>query len=229
MGAVVIDQPEYTKEMLIPFKYRIIGPQKMRWLFGIQWQALPTLPTAKNNDGDPIPGRYDIIDCIQAIFQSRTNRREQSSVGQLEMARMRKLSVETERETIKNEMLRGTVVRIQDVDAEVLDMILAVRSKLLGYPSYVARLVLGKENYDEVVRIMTEVLEQILDDLRQVDLDAIRARNTKLTKLTDIVKDASAPAETEIEAAGMNGIDGENFRESGETPIKRGRGRPRKT
>jgi len=201
-----------TKEELIPFRYRVVGPQKIKWLFDLPTAYLQILPAARNNDGDLISDRYDIIDCIKFIFKSRSEQRAVSSVGQLEVARMRKLTVDTEREVIKNEMLKGRLVRIEDADAEVADMIMAVRGKLLGYPSHVARLILGKEDYDEVVLILTRVMEQILKDLKTLDYSSVISRNGKI-----------------VRAIGTDNFDTvSNEDEDFEDGEKRGPGRPRK-
>lgn len=205
-----------TKESLIPFKYRIVGRQKILWLFDLPITYLKILPEARNNDGDILANRYDIIDCIKSIFKSRSEQRALSSVGQLEVARMRKLTVDTEREVIKNEMLKGKLVRIEDADAEVADMIMAVRGKLLGYPSHVARLILGKEDYDEVVRILTQVMEQILADLKTLDYSSVMGRNGKLVRATG------------VEAFDTVSNEEVDFTEDGEAKEKRGPGRPRK-
>lgn len=173
-----------TKEDIVPFRYRIIGPKKVGWLFDIPRSYYGLLPPARNLDGDIIPGKYDLIDCIKTLLKGKTATRTNSTAAQLEAARIQKLRTEVERETIKNDLLKRSVVRVQDAQAEVADMILALRTHLMGYPSYVARLIIGKEDYDEVVRILTETLAKCLKDLQDLDMEAVKDRNRLLTQAT---------------------------------------------
>ena len=205
-----------VKEDVLPFKFRVVGPQKICWIFDLERTYLQILPVARNNDGELIANRYDILDVIKFLLKNRSTQRAISTVGQLEAARMRKLTVDTEREIIKNEMLKAKLVRIEDADAEVADMIMAVRGKLMGLPSHVARLILGKEDYDEVVRILTAELENTLKELKTMDYSAVVARNRKL--VTALGMDAFDTVSNGDDDLGENGGDGE----------KRGRGRPRK-
>jgi hypothetical protein len=71
---------------------------------------------------------------------------------------------------------------MDDVEAVVADMVMAVRSKLMGFPAAVTPLILGKEDRDEVARILTKYLHELLNDLQRIDPEAIRVRNRKMTK-----------------------------------------------
>jgi hypothetical protein len=66
-------------------------------------------------------------------------------------------------------------------------MIIAVRSQLLGFGSHISRLLVAKEDHEEISRIITQRMEQILSNLKPADPGAIRARNRKLKEYTDIL------------------------------------------
>jgi hypothetical protein len=191
-----------TKDAVIPKELRIVGYPKIQWVLNLSRAEVDMLcdikiiPRYRNEDGDLVPGRFDILDVVQAVIMEERNKKGRLAsiktlVGKMDLAKLQKLETMTEREVIHNEMMKGTIVRLEDVDAEVIDMLLALRSKLLGFPSHVARLILGKEDFDEVCAILTQHMEEAMHDLKPPDPDAIRARNRKLTKYTDAMENSS--------------------------------------
>lgn len=181
--SVIGNNIEITPETVIPWKYRVVGPRKIMWLLNIPPAYVSILPLARDLDGHVMPNKYDIVACVQALLQNPEVRRANSSVAQLELARVNKIKADIEKVTLQNEILKGSICRKEDVDAEVTDMIMAIRSKLLGFPAHVARLILGKENYEEVVKILTDLMETTLAELKNIDFDAVRARNRKLAMI----------------------------------------------
>jgi hypothetical protein len=66
-----------------------------------------------------------------------------------------------------------------DVVFGVQNMILALRCKLLAFPSRTAHSVLGKEDLKEVIAILSSAMEECFGNLREIDLDAVVERNKK--------------------------------------------------
>jgi hypothetical protein len=75
--------------------------------------------------------------------------------------------------------LAGRLSERNDIVSEVQNMILAVRSKLLAFPTRAAHSVLGKEDLKEVITILSSAMEDCFTDLREIDLGAIVERNKK--------------------------------------------------
>jgi hypothetical protein len=95
----------------------------------------------------------------------------------------RKLQVEIERQSLVNEVMKGSLVRLADVEAVVAEMNTAIRSKLMSFPAQVGHLLLGKDDYNEVVRILTKHLNEILADLKEIDYEKVKTRDKKTTRI----------------------------------------------
>jgi hypothetical protein len=186
---------------IIPKAQRIVSLSKLAYVLDLHEEEVKLMVDArmivetKNTDGDVIKGKFDLIKTLQKLLKDRETEAHgnpRTTIGRMDMAKMQKLQSQAERELLHNEMLKGSVVRMDDVDAEVTDMILAVKSKLLGFPAHIARLILAKEDFDEVCAIMTQELEKALIDLASPSSEAIYARNRKLQKYTEGVEQVDA-------------------------------------
>jgi hypothetical protein len=148
------------------------------------------IKSAKNDDGDIIKGKFKLFEAVGDYISFLHLKRKEKPVSQTEMdlARIENIKSKTQREVMTNLLMQGTIVRIEDVDACVIDMILALKSKLLGFGAHTASLVVGKEDTAEISRILTEQMEKTLIDLKPIDRDEIRSRNRKLKGFTDIMQ-----------------------------------------
>jgi hypothetical protein len=189
-----------TKDRLIPYDFRIRGYPHTAYFLGItedtlrQLNKLGVIPYFQNADGKTIKGRFDLIDALRAYCTDLQGRHFSKTstlkglAGKIEEAKYQKLQSQTEREVIHNEMLRGTIARMEDVDTIVIDIILNARSKLMSMPTYAIRqMPIDEELHDQCVKILTTVLEQALEDLAAPGHDAILSLNRKLAKFTDVL------------------------------------------
>jgi hypothetical protein len=114
---------------------------------------------------------------------------KQSANGEdLAEIRFQKLQAEADRETFTNSVPRGEYVRTEDVQAAMATRITELKNKLLGFPGMIAPLVIGQDK-DEMFRIMTEYLEDLLKDLdKPLDPDMLLLRNRRLTKYQETAK-----------------------------------------
>lgn len=74
--------------------------------------------------------------------------------------------------------MRGDWIRKLDVVAVIGAQLVAFRTKMLSIPSKIGPLLLGQRSLPEIVRILTEGIEEALRELkgfRQEDFDARRA------------------------------------------------------
>jgi hypothetical protein len=200
-----------TKDRLIPYDFRIRGFPHTAYFLGItqdtlrQLAKMGVIPFLRNADGKTIPGKFDLIEALWAYTQDLMGRHVSKAstlkglAGKIEEAKYQKLQSQTEREVIHNEMLRGTIARMEDVDTIVIDLILNARSKLMSMPTYAIRqMPIDEELHDQCVKILTTVLEQSLEDLAVPSHDAILSLNRKLAKFTDVL--ATPNEETKEEA-----------------------------
>ena len=193
MRAILAEK--FTLDDIVPRANRIITLEKLAYVLDLPIEEVMLMKDArvilqiKNADGDVVPNMFDVIKTMQKLLKEREAEREgvpsKTINGRMDIAKVQKMQSQAEREMLHIEMMKGSIVRMEDVDAEVLDMILAIKSKLLGFAAHVARLILGKEDFDEVCGIMTGEMEKALIDLSTPSPDAIRARNRKLLKYTD--------------------------------------------
>jgi phage terminase Nu1 subunit (DNA packaging protein) len=208
-----IERIEFTIDDIVPRAQRIVTTEKLAWVLQLPYEEVRLMIDAKmilpikNADGDVIKNRFDIIQVLRKLLKDLE--REKAGVpvktlnGRMDIAKVQKMQSQAEREMIHNEMMRGAIVRMEDVDAEVIDMILAIKSKLLGFPSHVARMILGKEDFDEVCKILTEEMEKTMIDLGSPSPDAIRARNRKLQKYTEGIEEGD---ESKVTVSKTKGI-----------------------
>ena len=199
MSNDTVNKKIVNKDEILPRHLRIVSTNKIEWLLKIPATEIKMLaeseiiPYARDEEGNIVKGRFDILDVTQAVIAFNNKNAKLGSVkslaGQFEHSKVMKIQAQAEREVIHNQMMKGSIVRIEDVNAEVLDMILAIKGKLMGFPSHVARLILGKEDFDEVCAILTDCMEQALYDLQPPNSEAVRARNRRLTKFTEALPD----------------------------------------
>jgi hypothetical protein len=68
---------------------------------------------------------------------------------------------------------------MEDVDAVIAEVQATIKTKLLGYPARVVPFIIGKEDPDEMIRILTKHLYEALSELKGADSEAIKARDKR--------------------------------------------------
>lgn len=193
-----------TKDEVIPRKYRIVNtPELANFLITQEatiraFKDAGVIEYAKNLDGDPIRGKYDIWDATRAIFMHERSARNNakgktisSLVTQMELAKYHQVRVRLERETLQNQIFFNNLFRKEDVIKEWNDTVLAIRSKMMTLPWALAQKVLGRENFQEVVLLIQAELEKMMNDLSELDeekCDKILERDKKTSVVRNSIK-----------------------------------------
>jgi hypothetical protein len=92
-----------------------------------------------------------------------------------------KLKATTETAQLRNEVLRGTLVRAEDVDAIMVEIMISLRTRLRGFGARLGGLLAGKDDAMEITRTINEQLEALLSEYDQpIDRGEVRSRYHKL-------------------------------------------------
>ncbi len=158
------------------------------------------LPFARNEDGDAVKGRYHLKETVQTYIKYVLQRVKDKPVSHDELERMKseKLKIGVQSARLDLELKKGTIVRWVDVEKVATDMLIAVRTHLLGYPAQVGPFVLGKEDQDEVVKILSKFMHEALSDLQIPNHQAVVYRNRKMQKYTDQLTEPKENGEEEL-------------------------------
>jgi hypothetical protein len=106
----------------------------------------------------------------------------QASAEEVAQVKFQKLQAQAHREEITNSVLKGDYVRIDDVMVAIGTRQTELKNRLLGFPSLIAPLVIGRDK-DEILKVMTEYLVDLLKDMdKPLDSETILLRNQRLTK-----------------------------------------------
>lgn len=178
------------------------------------------LPFAKNNAGEIVQNRYHLRNTVVAYVQFLKARAKEApgvSAAAYDAAKTARMDAEAGISARRLGMMEGTLMRTEDVDAEVLEVIHAIRSKMLGFPAWVEPLLDGKPR-EERIQLSTQYMEEALSDLSRLEDTEklhgdILGRNRKLQ--------AYAEGFDEDES-------GENGGGLSESTPQKPRGRPRK-
>ena len=106
-----------------------------------------------------------------------------------------KLKTQVEREMLLTELMKGTIVRVEDMREVVSEMQSSLRARLYEIPAQVASH-FGEENYREVMRISRKCIEEALTDLANMSYEEVQARNKRWLKYQK--------AATEVERTNSN-------------------------
>jgi hypothetical protein len=106
----------------------------------------------------------------------------------LAAARYQKLQAQADREIFMNAILRGELVRTDDVKITIGSVITQIKNQMLGLPAAMAPLLLDKPRA-EVIRILSEQIEDIFLKAGKLDPELLLRRNERLTKYQQEVKD----------------------------------------
>ena len=149
------------------------------------------LKYATNSDGDIIFHKYNLQATVRAYISYVSSKRKDKPVSQTELdqARVERIRGQSERNEIEMMKLKGELINADELDGVMADMLITVRNRLLGIPAHVTRMLLGRENYDEVCGILTEEIEKALEFFRPITVEEVRAQNQKLKGYQDIANE----------------------------------------
>jgi isoleucyl-tRNA synthetase len=100
-----------------------------------------------------------------------------------------KLQAQTEREVFMNSVLKASYVRMDDAQITWGAATTVIKNYLLSIPAMIAPLIIGKEDKDEVIKIMREVIWNALNDVDKLEAEIILLRNKRMTKYQQKLKE----------------------------------------
>jgi hypothetical protein len=95
----------------------------------------------------------------------------------LQQAKLARLTVQTEREILVNEVMRASLVKWVDCLEVFGEKIVAARNKIMGLPSMFADRLTREE-----VEQFRKAIYEILTEASKVDVEDVKARNKRLAK-----------------------------------------------
>jgi hypothetical protein len=144
-------------------------------------------PPWRNPEGEIVADRFDLFDCVGHYLAHLRAKLKQKPTSELQQANLARTQAQAETFILRNELLKGTLYRADDVEAVVSEMCIAVRSNLMGFGAAVSMLLVGKENHEEITRIVNEQMKRVLRDLKPPDPETIRDRNRKMKEYTQVM------------------------------------------
>ena len=139
----------------------------------------------RNADGDMVPDRYNLCDCvgryIGRLRQKLKDVIEANPKTAYERVNLERVKAATETAVMRNMILRGILVRAEDIHSVMSEIMVSLRSRLLGFGSRLGPLLAGKEDAGEIARIINEQLEDLLNEYdKPIDPEVVQSRNHKL-------------------------------------------------
>jgi hypothetical protein len=164
----------------------------------------------KNKNGAELRGQFDLKENVVAYVRWLWKRtREKPASGQeYDRLRCQKMAAQARTFELRNLMITGKLADLDDVNSVVIEMHIATRAKLLGYPAHVARLVVGKEDIAEIISILYAEMEKALVDLQPVDRDEVRSRNQKMRQFAQVMSDLDGKDQNGGAGDPLDGADG---------------------
>jgi hypothetical protein len=141
----------------------------------------------RNPQGEIVADRFDLFESFGRYLSHLRAKLKQKPTSELQQANLARTCAHAETFTLRNELLKGTLCRMDDVDAVVSEMCVSGRSNLMGFGAAVSMLLVGKENHEEITRIINEQMKRALRDLKPPDPEAIRDRNRKMKEYTTVM------------------------------------------
>jgi phage terminase Nu1 subunit (DNA packaging protein) len=91
--------------------------------------------------------------------------------------RARRMTALAEGEEMRLAQLKGKLYRAEDIEFVVTQIFTAIKNKLLALPSRLARLLIGKTDFGEIVGILKDEVELALTELTTIDRSMFAAQN----------------------------------------------------
>ena len=144
-----------------------------------QLRKAKVIAYARDAQGHEIKGRYSLEAVKQFVAWLMAKGKEKpSSQAEYDKARTEKMQAERDWYVMRNQLLRRKLVYWDDVELEIGNMLIALRNKLLGFPTYVGRM-LEEKSYPEIMRILTQAIYELLEALRNPTVDQVTANRPR--------------------------------------------------
>ena len=154
------------------------------------------LSYAMYSDGSILKGRYFLHDTIPKYCKYFANKlRSKNPSIAYDDARTLRMQEMARTAAIKNGLLTGQVYLASDVENVTTTMLLGVRSRLLTLPSQVARLLIGLEDFDRIMTILTDAMHDALEGLQTPSDSKIRGETKKIAEFMDVFADSNEKVE----------------------------------
>jgi phage terminase Nu1 subunit (DNA packaging protein) len=133
------------------------------------------------DNGHELRGRFHFVECNHAYIRYLRNEFDSGDVSETRFldARSRRMVAMAEREELALRVLRGKLHRAEDVQFVMTNRDSAIKAQLLGIPSRVARLCLGKSDYKEVYDIINDAILAALELLAAYNPHTFNEHNEK--------------------------------------------------
>jgi phage terminase Nu1 subunit (DNA packaging protein) len=121
--------------------------------------------------GDELRGRFHSIECVQSYI--RYLRQELGSPDVTETkfldARSRRMTAQAQLAELRLAALKGAYHRAEDVEFLMTNRDTAIKAQFLAIPSRVARLLVGKTDFQEIYNLLMAELLAVLENLSAYD------------------------------------------------------------
>ena len=141
------------------------------------------VPYFKNDDGDTVRGKYGIEAIAAFVRWALDKRKSDTPASRFEEARITKLENACTEQLLRIAQIKGKVSSIEDIEIEWARAVIPLRNKILSLPAYVSRM-LEEKSYDEIIKILTKVVEDIWTSTEPPTAEKILALNRKLIPVT---------------------------------------------
>ena len=157
---------------------------------------------ARNEQGEELRGRYELVENIQAYikYQREALRLDDASDSRGAMLKNQKLAADAAIADIRLKQLRGEVHNAKDVEFVMTNMITYMKQHLLSIPSRVARLCVGVTSFQKIYDLISREIEAVLRELTDYQPEMFAPQNAEY--LASIGADPSA-----LTDSGKNGED----------------------
>jgi phage terminase Nu1 subunit (DNA packaging protein) len=146
-------------------RFLILSPRRVQQLI-----EEGVLHRARDADGTELRGSFHLVESAQSYIRFLRSRLESGDVSETRFldARSRRMLAMAEREELALRVLKGALHRSEDVEFVMTNRDSAIKAQLLGIPSRIARLCLGKSDYQEVYNIINDAVISILEGARRL-------------------------------------------------------------
>ncbi|QGQ97072.1 hypothetical protein EHS13_20355 [Paenibacillus psychroresistens] len=120
-------------------------------------------------------GKYILVDAVQAYILYASGGKEEDNKPRLVDHKTEHERIKTEKASLELAVMRGELHAAADVEAVMNDMLISLRSRLLGLPNKMGPKILNNSSLPSVIDILTEEIRTCLTTLADYDSDAFKA------------------------------------------------------
>jgi phage terminase Nu1 subunit (DNA packaging protein) len=137
------------------------------------------LRRARDEDGNELRGRFHWIECVQSYIRYLRSRLESGDLTETKFldARSRRMTAQAQMAELRLAALKGTYHRAEDVEFLMTQRDSAIKAQILALPSRVARLLVGKTDFQEIYNLLMAEVVALLENLSGYDPRAFTKAN----------------------------------------------------